>query len=248
MLVRLPRVSHPQARLLWVATAVLIAWSGVCAISLRVPYLGKIGPDGIADERGFYVALSGQPNPVTGFDYRDSAPYLAGKTARSALLGVHRVLLIPYGAPDNIGGKPIPLKSAVASQIDVAVTRDTIGVFSYAVGLNTFVVDTLGLADPMGSRLLLVPPRLGRIANEKQLPYYWVVAHYTNSAPPYTDDFVVAARAALSCGDLRELLAAIEEPLTAQRFARNLVLSYRLTALRIPANPADAQSRFCSRP
>jgi arabinofuranosyltransferase len=56
---------------------------------------------------------------------------------------------------------------------------------------------------------------------------------------------IADATAALGCGDLRELLAAIEEPLTTGRFFRNILWAPRLTRLRFPADPAAARRELC---
>jgi len=56
---------------------------------------------------------------------------------------------------------------------------------------------------------------------------------------------VSAARHALGCGELAELLASARAPMTAARFWANLVGAARRTALEIPADPVEAEARFC---
>jgi arabinofuranosyltransferase len=54
-----------------------------------------------------------------------------------------------------------------------------------------------------------------------------------------------AARHALTCGDLRELMESARAPMSWHRFWKNLVGAPRRTELRLPANPYEAERRFC---
>ncbi len=54
-----------------------------------------------------------------------------------------------------------------------------------------------------------------------------------------------AARRALDCGELAALSQAVHDPLTPGRFLRNLVDAPALTRLQIPADPHEAEARFC---
>jgi arabinofuranosyltransferase len=56
---------------------------------------------------------------------------------------------------------------------------------------------------------------------------------------------VAAAREALSCGPLAELMAAITEPWTLSRALRNVGVAVRLRNLGIPADPSQARRKFC---
>jgi hypothetical protein len=55
----------------------------------------------------------------------------------------------------------------------------------------------------------------------------------------------MAARQALRCSPLAELLDAVTEPLTVERAARNIVSSVRLHGMRLPADPASAVAALC---
>lgn len=58
-----------------------LGWCLVCGLTFRLPYTGVEGPDGIADERGYYVNAARNTNPVTASDFagsgwaRDGARY-----------------------------------------------------------------------------------------------------------------------------------------------------------------------------
>lgn len=235
--------------------AVVLPWAVVCALWLRPPYFNagpeapqSVGGQGIADERGFYVRYARRAHPVTLSDY-DAAGWAQDGHALRGLAGRRRVLLL-WGS-SALAGQPgqaaLPAELPLAPQVPVEVVavRTNIGLTGYAAGLRVHVVDRLGLGDPLASRLEL--PRRGRPGHEKELPDSWAVARFT------TDDLAVqaeptdvpAARAALRCGDLAELLGAIQAPLTPERFWRNLALSWRLARLRLPADPPAAQATLC---
>ena len=58
-------------------------------------------------------------------------------------------------------------------------------------------------------------------------------------------DRVADARRALTCGDLAELLASVEAPLTPGRFLDNALGAFGRWRLEVPPEPADAVERFC---
>jgi arabinofuranosyltransferase len=55
----------------------------------------------------------------------------------------------------------------------------------------------------------------------------------------------LAARHAMTCGDLAELLTSVRAPMTASRFWANLAGSVRRTRLIIPADPVEAERALC---
>src|SRR5262249_10289064 len=66
-----------------IAAGTVLAWAIACALWFRVPYPSEIGPHGIADERGFAVAYSGQPHPMDAADYAESEWGRRGLALRS---------------------------------------------------------------------------------------------------------------------------------------------------------------------
>lgn len=208
------------------ALAGTLAWAAVCAVALRVPYGGGIGPQGIADERGYYVVLSGhRPNPTRVEDYAGTWYAALGRRMRAEAEAGRRLLVA--------GPHSLPLASEVRHPAVVQVY--SLGIVGATAGLEVAVLDSLGLADPVAARLRL--HARGRPGHEKSLPAEWVIARYA-AAGGETDRrvepaAVLVARRALACGDLRELEEAVQGPLTVSRFLDNLRRAWRLTTLRV---------------
>jgi len=140
-----------------------------------------------------------------------------------------------------------------------------IGVSGYALGPDVFVLDVLGLANPLAAHLQI--GRRGLQGHEKPLPPPWIVATGTEPGTNLDeDDFpfplvlvaklddpdgrpfdarVATARAVLECPRLEEFLASYSEPLTVTRFLDNVVDSWSNTSLRIPGEPEDATAELC---
>lgn len=224
-------------RLPVIASAVLIVWAAVSALSLRVPYATAISDQGIADERAVYTDNAGQPHPITLDAYvgmRQSWPRDGLAWKARADMGT-RVLIID--------DRQYALNASVDQRVDVAALAHNIGLAGVAAGDQVHLVDVNGLADPFASRLKLT--ERGRPGHEKTLPVSWVVARFAAAEVMDGDPSVLAARRALECGQLKELQQAVRDPLTLDRFFANIVSSWLLHDLRIPADPADAVSRFC---
>jgi arabinofuranosyltransferase len=137
-----------------------------------------------------------------------------------------------------------PLRADVDPDIQLMAPRWNVGVTGYLAGLTVALVDKNGLSDPIASRLRL--ETRGRPGHEKSLPNAWVIARFASSTTTDLDRAVVAARAALACGDLAELRSAVEAPLTLERFLKNVRQAWRLYRLRIPADPVAAQRELCT--
>ena len=140
-----------------------------------------------------------------------------------------------------------------------------IGVVGYGLGRDVYVLDVLGLANPIASHLVADRPALP--GHEKPLPPPWIVATGTRpgadldeedfpfpvlmSSPlddpgraPF-DDRVATARSTLACPPLRDLIASYSAPLTVRRFVDNLLAAPANTSLRYPAEPEDAAELLC---
>lgn len=220
---------------------VVVDWGAFAATRLRVPYVNGVGTAQIEDERGAMAFLS-HPYPVTLADYRrhdwvkagNEAREIAGKGGRGIF--AHRAnQLIPVGNP-----KMRP---------PVVVMSFSIGMLGYAAADQVWIADRFGLADPIAGRMLLTN-RDRRPGHEKNMSSAWVVARYgipgsEQSIPEPAPESVSAARSALACGAIRDLLRAVEEPMSPKRFARNLLDSARFYRLRIPADAREAEREFC---
>ncbi len=228
------------------AAAVVLPWALACALWLRVPYGAGMGPAGIADERGVHAASVGRPHPVTLEDYASAYVARDGQALRE-LAGRRRAVLL---GGEIVDGRPWPPELTPASWVkaNVVAGRPNIGILGYTAGPAVHVVDRLGLADPLGARLRIA--ERGRPGHEKWLSDAWIAARFADpgaalppGAPP--EAAVTAARAALACGPIREVLDAIEGPLTWARLAVNIGVAWRSRRLAIPADPAAAASGLC---
>ncbi len=138
-----------------------------------------------------------------------------------------------------------------------------IGVGGYALGDDVYVLDMLGLADPVVSRFEVEQP--GFTGHEKPIPAPWLAARVATgpvdparlrtpflavplfeSRPGQFDDDTAAARRALDCGELRDLDTSVHEAMTPGRFLANLVRAAPLTFLEVPADPTVAEDRYCN--
>jgi len=78
----------------------------------------------------------------------------------------------------------------------------------------------------------------GRSGHEKDLPPAWDVAEATQlTTGVLPQDEIAAARLALRCPRIQEMLDSVRAPLTAERFWDNLTGVFGRSALRYPAVP-----------
>jgi len=242
----LPAFVVPVTRVLpALAVGGVVVWAGVCAAGLRVPYLGRVGPAGIADEHGFYVRESGSPHPVTLADH-DRSPFFRSTVEApidAATRSNQRTLLFQVYPTE-----PLRLPLAPSVPAHYVFAHYVIGTLGYYAPLDMKIVDRHGLADPMTARLVL--QSRGRPGHEKSTPSSWVAADYLDPAyqgslPDAPPAAVMLVRRLESCRPLVELASATREPLTPIRFARSILDAPKLTVLRIPADPETAVRALC---
>jgi arabinofuranosyltransferase len=161
---------------------------------------------------------------------------------------------------------PVRLDAEPQPGRDPAVASFGIGVVAYALGPDVYVLDLLGLGDAVAAHLAI--PDRSYPGHEKPLPPPWIAARLTTPGAaldesdfPFPTGFGTRplgdpdrapfeqrdadARRALTCGDLAELLASVDAPLTPGRFVDNLFGSLGRWRLEIPPEPADAVAAFC---
>ena len=121
-------------------------------------------------------------------------------------------------------------------------TLGSIGVPAYDAGRRIWVVDMGGLAEPLAARTSTIADRPA--GHRKQVDEAWYVARFS---PPQAgeDPKVTAARHALTCGQLKELMDDVDGSMTVGRFFSNIVDSFSNTRLHIPADPIEAERQFC---
>ncbi|MFE0178606.1 hypothetical protein ACFWZ2_40515 [Streptomyces sp. NPDC059002] len=230
LLMLLPVFLAPLTRAWTITTVGVTVWALACAAVLRIPYEGRIGPSGIADERGVYVRQNAAPHPLhhgfAGFPGNRAYARLVRDAARD-------------GTPTLLLGRT-PADAAVPG---VTGVYNTLGFSGTVVPLDGAALDPIGLAYPLAAHSEGIN---GRVGHDKRLPDEWIVAERGTAPPAGLDPARVdAARRALRCGPFAELRAATRDPLTAGRFWHNLTGAVERTAFRFPNDPVRAEREAC---
>ncbi len=220
------------------ALVAVVAWAVVVAGFLRAPDPTSYGARAVADQRPFFVELSGSGNPVTLDDWRRSYLYGEGTLARRRHAAGADVLLsvvpdAPYPPP------PGELPTVAGSGTWLFLSG--IGVTGARAGVDVPVIDIHGLADPLAARLPL-GARTGLPGHERWLPLPWAEAEARVRADRAAPGSAEAERA-LRCGAVGRLRRATGDDLTPGRFLANLWDAPSLTWLEVPREPADALAR-----
>lgn len=225
--------------------AVVVVWALVSAVGFRAaPFAGYI-----ADERAFYVRMSEVDHPVTLSDHPVQWWAMAG-LEHGLIPGTPSMPLLALpvdGESLNFADGPVFSAIPVIPGARVYSPQASIGMYAFTAPLDLHVVDRFGLADPIASRLTLETP--GRPGHSKVLPLEWVVARFAGEPVdlPYLDsERILAAKHALTCKPIAELIAAKTEPLTLSRFWENLIGAPSRTLLRIPPDPVEAVQQHCA--
>lgn len=246
-LILLPVLCLPVGRSLAPYAAAVAAWALLCSATTHdQPY--QVGRTGIflGDERADYQMFTHNHHPDT------SAAYVAEQHVLLKALqtsdGTGRTLMLLDGAGTAPLAPGLPFRHAVEA--------GRLGSVGAALSLDDQVVDFLGLANPIGSRITVTAP--GLIGHEKSLPSAWVLAAFGDPAtvdhqlienqevrPAATPAMVRAARHALSCGALKKALDDVRKPMSFGRFFTNLGDSLGNTTLVIPSDPFAAEKKFC---
>jgi arabinofuranosyltransferase len=230
----------------WAPAVLLVPWILISALVLR------LGPEathgvGLGDERGKYVAASGEPNPVTLDDYYRPSPLFLARAGRSARMlaerGERGFLVDGY----NPSGPRLALSGQVTQTPIVAVVS-ALGMYSYAAGPKVFAADLLGITSTIGSRFRVLPAPAGSpnatAGHDKPHRESWEVARFTPPDPSDPLD-VRDARRSLGCGTVHELLDAVTGRFGPGRAWRNFRDSLTFTRLRVPEDPERAVRELC---
>ena len=248
----------PESRRPWryAAAALLLTWALVCAGTIRV---ARDNEHGIGDERGWYSRRSEQGNPILAQDYAPSGFYkdamrarrIASRTCpperldRVACQKPARVLVDKRRLHGHIRDVPRLARAnpeAVAPGVGLALMRTAIGIRGVVMGPGIHLIDHVGLADPIGGRMVLTKRR--RPGHEKRMQTVWMVARFVQPRPG-EGGRLRAARRALECAPVAELLEAVRAPMTWSRFWSNVAAAPRLQRLRIHPEPRRAQRELC---
>jgi arabinofuranosyltransferase len=238
----LPAMMLPLRR--WTAPvfAVVGGWALITAIVARGPIEDPEAPkDWTRDwnERAEYVRFTRHPNPI------DPALFVASDPSAYVWAEARKRGLPPMLIWDG-RGVGWPLDPTLNGEVAIAAGRA--GTAGATAPLDAFVIELFGLANPLGARITRTNP--GRPGHEKFLPWEWVLAEFADpnaltGVDPEVRQAIEAARRALQCGEIAELLASVRDPMTPSRFWKNLTGAWRRTRLVIPSDPIAAERQFC---
>ncbi len=224
---------------LWMAVAGWALWaantSGMGDAATRVTY------SGIVDERRFYAQATGHAHPLTAADYLDYP------RMRAVLVALNNTpegaLLLPSGNYDQWDLVP-PITPQAPRGTDKGphtVFFTNLGMVGMNVGLDTRVIDQIGLVNPIAAHTARL--QHGRIGHDKNLFPDWVIADgpwvkWYPGIPGYLDaQWVQQAAAALKCPATQQMLGSVRAPMSLHRFVSNLLHSYEFTRYRIDRVP-----------
>ncbi|CAM5262229.1 Terminal beta-(1-_2)-arabinofuranosyltransferase [Streptomyces alboniger] len=234
LLLLLPVFVVPVTRAWTIAVTGISLWAVFCAAMLRVPYEGRIGPQGIADERGVYVRQNAAAHPLH-HDFAGQPGNMAyARLVRGSEERRKRTLLLAH--------TPLP-----AARPGVTGVYNTLGFSGTVIPLSGAALDPIGLAYPLAAHSESFN---GRVGHDKRLPDEWIVAErgVPGALPKGMDSARVdAARRALRCGPFAELRAATRAPMTVGRFLRNLAGAVERTSFRFSNDPVRAEREACGR-
>jgi arabinofuranosyltransferase len=249
----LPLFLVPATRVVGAIVAMVGLWAVVAGVDARTTYRhDKWGPQLITNEREFEAEFFKDKYPVSSDSHLGGAwgTYLEEAVTQARQSPVPVLLYLAHDSrTDTAQMATIPL--AADRKEKFAFFWDNMGMTAVLTSLDENVVDRNGLATPLSGHLRLDRP--GRAGHEKSLPLAWVLAKYADPAavdriqydPNVKPAEVAAARRALACGDLKELIDSTEAPMSFSRFWDNLVGAWDRTRLRIPSDPFEAEREFC---
>ncbi len=225
------------AVLLGLGAAAVVVWAVV--VGLRAHPVDwqayEDGELGIVDEREFWTNATrrdpGDP-PRTAEDFLPAkAMGNWGEAVDHALAtdGAVMVSVAVSSDPETYAWLTEPRQAAETDLRDLDTTMYLInlGMTSMNSPLELRVLDTVGLATPVGAR----QPRDedGRVGHDKWLPWEWQIADTDadlNRVPGWYDrEEAILARAALRSPEISELLASSREPMSWDRFWANVAYS-----------------------
>lgn len=232
----------------------LVIWALCIVIFVRVE---KENQHGIGDERGWYARKAGVTHPTDISDYKRHFFYTDAKRVKKVWSRYrhkqkNNSLKLIFSEKKtykylHISPSLLPLRTKyVHPKIKLMYMKGAMGIIGVYWDSQVHLVDTLGLASPLASRMKLT--KRGRPGHEKNMHEIWMLARF---AKPHKRDRkdVKEARNAIYCpgSSIKVLVDAVTKPLTINRFFSNIALSFSLTSLRIEPNPKKAYAQLCRR-
>ncbi len=218
---------------LWQIISLIILMAGLTAWSIwtigwaRLSYK-DIGPDEIADERGYYVKRGKCPNPIVveDYDFKDkSLPKWQKLAEKAKELSLYERKYMCHS-----------------------------GMAAFSMGPEWYIFLGGGLADPIAARFTV--ETRGRPGHEKKLPEAWGLARLSPCDEMSINEIIATSHSKHLAGKLyamkvlrapiiSKFLKAIQAPLTTQRFIQNIAVAVQTSSLEIPKDPYDAVQKFC---
>ncbi|MCX6464334.1 MAG: hypothetical protein NTW05_12210 [Pseudonocardiales bacterium] len=227
----LPLAAVPFSRRTALPVLAMAAWAVVSVVGLRPAY-DTLGPNWIANERLYYVVIVDRPNPIVAEDFVEHPVAPEGVAALAG--AAEPSLALPGPGPEGLRWWLFPTPDRPDT-----ITWLNLGVTGELAPLDARVLDGVGLTNPLAAHATSVPD--GRIGHDKDLPPEWFVADSGTAETGFVDPAgIAAARRALACPATRELLASYRDPLTPERFWRNLTGAVERTAYRYDRDPLVA--------
>jgi arabinofuranosyltransferase len=232
-------------RPLLLPAAGIVIWSTVCVAVLRYTAYTTVQPSGIANERAFWVAQAGRPNPVDLSDYAGSPLFRIGLRARVASYASGDKQELGLGIAPVGALRLLPASSPLPFHL--AIPLYNAGIAADEAGSRVYVFDSLSLANPIGAHTALVAR--SRPGHEKLIGGVWEVARFGSpglrSAPGISALALADARKALRCAPLSSYLRAITRPLTFTGALSNMLHAYTYTTMSYSVDPLVAVSQLC---
>lgn len=257
-LLLLPLMLVPFDKLSVPLIAGVAVWALVCGVMWRSPMVTTVSPlstpqkpqNQTWNERDVYIYDTGHKNPVSEKAHILYLRRSYSLVVRADAAGRHVMYLDAgyakaYGLPADFS---LPLRADLQNSVALVIGR--LGLGGAIVPLDGMVADLWGLSSTIGSHIEQTD--FAAAGHQKLLPPAWNIALYADPAsfkdvPPQlaSQEAVNAAYRTLGCGKVAELLDSVREPMSLDRFWKNLTGAYDRTKLRIPADPIQAERKFC---
>ncbi|WP_051791731.1 hypothetical protein [Amycolatopsis jejuensis] len=237
--VLLPVMAVPLTRRTVALVAGVAVWAVIAGGWLRVPYADKHLAVSVTDERAYWSWATGNEHPVLATDY------LSHDVVRRAAEAVDdtrapAVLAYSYGEVKQWFRFP-------TDRPYVTMAADSMGAISNMVSLDVRIHDGYGLASDLAAHSSSIPD--GRPGHSKWLVAAWEIAEAgrgdlatDGQVRMFKPAEIDAARRALQCHDVPEILASTRAPLTLDRFIDNFTGSVHRTEIRFPRDPWTAST------
>jgi arabinofuranosyltransferase len=203
---------------------------------LRVPYANEHLSTGVTDERAYWSWDTGNAHPVLASDFLGQ-PVMRAAVGTVDATRAPAVLVYSY---DEKRWYAFPTDRPY-----VTMAADSMGAISNLVSLDVRIHDGYGLASDLAAHSVSIPG--GRPGHSKWLVASWEIADAgrgdvaTDGQPHVFDPAEIdAARKALRCPDVQDVLASTRTPLTFSRFVDNFTGAAGRTQIRFDRDPRAA--------